>query len=236
MAKHLRKPIKYTLYIIMAWASVMTLFLLFQTVGAFLGELLMILRHGSQEELMAYLARRSQLGGLTILFFMSVLQVISIVLPGMLIQVSGALIFGWWKSFIVCWLGFVAGNALVFCVARITGKQLTEVLSSEKKNTWLVRQMNQHDPAFVTALACMIPGVPNGIIPYIAARTKLYLSEFVPAVAGSCWIQILLNCIAGHFLVRGQYAFTIFAIIVQIVLLLVIAGNREKILNSDRKS
>ena len=234
MARHLRKPIRYTLYLIIGAASALTLFLLFRTIGSFFSEIYVILRHGSQAELMEYLSRRSQLGGLTILYFMSVLQVISIILPGILIQVSGALIFGWWKSFIVCWLGFVSGNALVFIAARIMGKQMSEMLSLDRKNTWLVRQMNRHDPAFVTALACMVPGIPNGIIPYIAARTRLYLHEFIYAVAESCWIQILLNCIAGHFLIRGQYAFTIFAIILQVVILLVIAKNRDRLLNEQK--
>lgn len=231
MAKHLRKPIKYTLYIIMGWAAVVTLFLLFQTVGKFLEEVFAILKTGDQAQLIAYISGRSAFGGMFILYVMAVLQVVSVVLPGMLIQVSGALIFGWWKAFIICWCGFVSGNALVFCAARIMGKSLTDTLNLDSKNTWLVKQMNSRDPAFVTALACMIPGVPNGIIPYIASRTKLYLNQYVKAVAKSCWIQILLNCIAGHFLVRGEFTFSIFAISLQICILLVIARYRDRILS-----
>ena len=234
MAKHLKKPVKYTLYGIMACATAVTLFLLIRTVGRFLEEVFVILQHGSQEELMAYISSRSRLGGFLILYIMSVLQVVSVVLPGMLIQVSGALLFGWWRSFFICWAGFVSGNALVFIAARIMGKSLTEVLNRNPKNGWLIRQMNSRDPGFVTALACMIPGIPNGIIPYLAARTRLYLSQYTESVAKSCWIQILLNCIAGHFLVRGQYQFTIFAILLQVVILIVIANNKDRILSYRR--
>ena len=231
MAKRLRKPVKNLLLWIAGGAAVVTLVMLLRVVGLYIKDLIVVLEHNDRQELMDFISSGSEMSGLFTIFVMSILQVVSIVLPGMLIQVSGALIYGWWKAFIVCWLGFVSGNALVFAAARIMKRSMTDALHLEKKGGWLIREMNRHNPAFVTAIACMVPGVPNGIIPYIAARTKLYLSQYVEAVASSCWIQILLNCIAGHFLVRGQYLFTVFAMLMQVVILIVVAKNREKILD-----
>ena len=227
MARKLKKPVKSALKGIAAAAAIITLLLLFKMLYGFIRELVIILEHNDREELMLFISEKPAWSGLFTLYIMSVLQVVSVVLPGMLIQVSGALIFGWWKAFLLCWAGFVSGNALIFVTARIMKRSVTEAFRIESKNGWLIKEMNRHDPAFVTAFACMIPGIPNGIIPYIASRTRLYLHQFVIAVASSCWIQILLNCIAGHFLVRGKYGFTIFAFALQIVLLAVMTKFRD---------
>ena len=106
----------------------------------------------------------------------------------------------------------------------------------EQKNGWLLNKMNSADPRFVTALACMIPGIPNGIIPYVAQRCDMRLYSFVFAIAASSWINILLNCIAGHFLARGEYMFTFIAFGLQLVILAVVAMNKEKILGTDKKT
>ncbi len=227
MARKLKKPVRNALKGIAAAAAIITLLLLFKMLYGFIRELVIILEHNDREELMMFISEKPAWSGLFTLYVMSVLQVVSVILPGMLIQVSGALIFGWWKAFLICWAGFVSGNALIFIAARIMKRSVTEAFRIEAKNGWLIKEMNRRDPAFVTAFACMIPGIPNGIIPYIASRTRLYLHQFVTAVASSCWIQILLNCIAGHFLVRGKYGFTIFAFALQIVLLAVMTRYRD---------
>lgn len=232
MARRLKKPYRYIFYGTITILVGLLLFLLIRMIVEFAGQLIVVLEKNDREALMNFLSEQSEFSGLLTLYFMSILQVASIVLPGMLVQVSGALVYGWWKSFIACWLGFVSGNVIVFIAARIMGRSVTDALNLDLKGGWLVRTMNRKNPAFVTALACMIPGIPNGIIPYIAARSKLYVSEFAKSVALSCWLQILLNCIAGHFLVRGQYIFTIFAFLLQIVILFVLTKNRDKILNA----
>jgi uncharacterized membrane protein YdjX (TVP38/TMEM64 family) len=94
----------------------------------------------------------------------------------MVIQITGALIYGWWKSFLICWLGFTAGNAL----SLHHGKDLRQEHSDcdryrEGKSTWLMSKINNGNPVLVIAVACMIPGIPNGIIPYIAARSRITL-------------------------------------------------------------
>jgi len=231
MAKRLRKPYRRILYGMIIIAGSVCLFLLLRTIYLFVKEIVIILEHNNQEELLDFLRGKSEWTGLFTLFWMSFLQVVSVVLPGMLVQVVGAVIFGWWKAFVTCWLGFVSGNAFVFVIARILGKSVTDALNLDKKGGWLIRAMNRSHPGFVISMASMIPAVPNGIIPYIAARSKLYLSEFVLAVGISCWIQILLNCIAGHFLIRGEYLFTIIAFVLQILLLVVIMKNKDTIMN-----
>ena len=224
------------LYIILIVLIGLTAFVSWWLFRDVLREMLILVQNGNEQELSAFLASQSGFTGYVALYLVSILQVVSIVLPGPVFQVAGAVIFGWWRSFLVCWTGFVCGNGLVFFLARFFGRSLTEALGLEQKNGWLLNKMNSADPRFVTALACMIPGIPNGIIPYVAQRCDMRLYSFVFAIAASSWINILLNCIAGHFLARGEYMFTFIAFALQLVILAVVALNKEKILGTDKKT
>ncbi len=225
-----------TLYLILIALIVLTGVICWFMFKDVLIEMITLIRNGDEQQLSAFLAGQSMFTGLVALFLVSILQVVSIVLPGPVFQVAGAVIFGWWRSFLVCWAGFVCGNGLVFFLARFFGRSLTEALGLEQKNGWLLNKMNSADPRFVTALACMIPGIPNGIIPYVAQRCDMRLYSFVFAIAASSWINILLNCIAGHFLARGEYMFTFIAFALQLVILAIVALNKDRILGTDKKT
>ncbi|MBO5565155.1 MAG: hypothetical protein J5935_06030 [Lachnospiraceae bacterium] len=45
-------------------------------------------------------------------------QVISIVVPGIAVQIAAGIIYAWWKAFFACYIGFVCGHALVFFIVR----------------------------------------------------------------------------------------------------------------------
>lgn len=232
MADKKKQVGKKTLVLGIIAVLAVTVYLLWKIFGDQIVELFELIKRGNEDEIAAYLNSQSSWGGYFVLFIIQALQVVSIFFPGMVIQIAGALIYGWWRSFLICWLGFVFGNALVFVVARVLGKSIQFAFASEgKKENWLMQKINDGNPTFVVAIACLVPGVPNGIIPYIAARTKISVKSFVLAVACSSWIQIILNCIAGHFLRNGQYMFMIFAFAIQIALIVVISKNRDKILN-----
>ena len=209
----MRKINRKTLYLILIALIVLTGVICWFMFKDVLVEMIALIRNGDEQQLSAFLAGQSLFTGLAALFLVSILQVVSIVLPGPVFQVAGA----------------------VF-LARFFGRSLTEALGLEQKNGWLLNKMNSADPRFVTALACMIPGIPNGIIPYVAQRCDMRLYSFVFAIAASSWINILLNCIAGHFLARGEYMFTFIAFGLQLVILAVVALNKEKILGTDKKT
>lgn len=228
MADKGKKSNKWLIFAVIG-IILLTIYLIYVFFGDFFHTLFELLEHGNEEEIAAYLNSQSQFGGMVALFFISILQVVSIVIPGMIIQITGALIYGWWKSFLVCWLGFTAGNALVFGVARVFGKSIEIAVDKKGNTTWLQKMIKKGNPILVFAVACMIPGIPNGIIPYVAARCDITLKDYTMAVLASSWVQILINCIIGHFLIRGQWAYMILAIAVEAVIILLVIKNRDKI-------
>lgn len=234
MAEKVKNIKKSTILIGIITIFALIIFIVYKFFGPQIVELVHLLEHEDQGEMSAYLASQSTFHGYFLLWLICVLQVISIFFPGMIIHITGAFIYKWWKSFLICWFGFVSGNAIVFAFARVFGKSISLALEAkEKKQNWLVEKINQGNQVFVVAIACMIPGVPNGIIPYLAARTNISMKDFVTAVACSSWIQILLNCIVGHFWVQGEYGFMILAIAIEISIIVLVAKNRDKLLKQS---
>ncbi len=207
-----------------------TLYYIYKLHGHEFVELFRLLESGDQEAISEYLNRQGQWQGMISVFFISILQVVSIIIPGMAIQIASALIFGWWRAFLACYLGFVAANVLIFVVIRQLGNRIQAVVDSEKQVSWLSSKINNANSAFVIALACMVPGIPNGIIPYIATSTDISRKDFTFAIASSCWLQILLNCVAGYFIVKGQFSFVIIFFAIQIILFIIIATHRDEVL------
>jgi uncharacterized membrane protein YdjX (TVP38/TMEM64 family) len=131
----------------------------------------------------------------------------------------------------MCYTGFVLGNLLVFLVARRMGGHISDLVTINRKDSWIRDKMRSAHPAFVVALCDLLPGLPNGIVPYVAAQSAIRTRDFFFAVAGVSWIQVALNCAAGGFLQEGEWLFMAMTILVQIVLFAVVILKRKWIIS-----
>ena len=154
-------------------------------------------------------------------------QIASIVMPGMAIQVAAGLIYGWLEGFLMCYIGFVASNLCVFLFARKMGSDRIRDVSMGRTSQWLLEKLNGTKPQFMVVVANMVPAVPNGIIPYIAAKTEISTLDYVKAVAMGSWLQILLSCLAGQFIIKGQWLYTLLTVVFQFAVVLIILWKRE---------
>ena len=199
--------------------------------GDMMPTLLRLLKKGDEAAIEAYIQEEGFWKGAVTVMLLSVLQVASVVFPGMAIQISAGVIFGGLRAFLMCYTGFVLGNLLVFLVARRMGSHIAGLVTVNKKDSWIREKMRSANPVFVAALCYMLPGLPNGIVPYVSARSTMRFGEFFLAVAGVSWIQILLNCSAGGFLQEGEFGFMALTIIVQVVIFVFVIWRRKWIIS-----
>ncbi len=198
--------------------------------------ILKLLQAGDEEAMEAYLSGQGMWKGYALVFFMSVLQVVSIFVPGLIIQVSAGVIYGWLKAFVLTYFGFVFGNVMVFYLARKLGRQVMDILEIDKRGGWLTDKINNYSPVFVLALAYLVPGIPNGFVPYFASRLDIRGKWFAAAVSMSSWIQILCNCVAGHYLIRGDTLAVVLAFGIQIALIILITYKRDFFLGLSNRN
>lgn len=191
-----------------------------------------LLKAGDEQGIARYLELEGEWKGLMLAVVLSALQVVSIVLPGLPIHLAVGMIYGWLKASIACYIGFVLGNAFVFAVARRLGRRLGNYIPGLNRPNWLTQKINSTHPAFVVAIACMVPAVPNGAIPYIASRADITGRGYVGVVAATAWLQCVTNCLCGYFLILGQYLGAAIVFIAQLVIIGLISWKREALLGS----
>ncbi|GKI14160.1 hypothetical protein CE91St44_06450 [Oscillospiraceae bacterium] len=198
-----RNLIRAGLFLTMLGLAALLVYGCFVTV---LPDLWPVVKSGDEAAIEEYLRSASQVKGLVCLGLLQFVQVVSVVLPGAPIQIAGGVVFGTLRSFAVCHLCFVAANAFVFWLARRLGSRLEQLLGLEEAGGGKAAEfLNSNDPGFMAALACLMPGIPNGIVPYAAARTALTLRRFAGAVYLASLAPILVMCAVGRRLLSGDY-------------------------------
>ena len=175
--------------------------------------LIPLLKEGDSQKIADYLAQETGIRGVIAVILLQAIQVASIVMPGMAIQVAAGLIYGWIEGFLMCYFGFVLSNLCVFLFARRMGSDRIKDVSMSPTSQWLMEKLNGT--------------IPNGIIPYLAARTEITAKEYVGAVAMGSWLQILLACMAGQFIINGQWLYTVLTVVFQCLVIVIILWKKD---------
>lgn len=169
----------------------------------YLPDLIPVLRRGSQAEIEAYIKRTTGFRGVVLVALLQCLQVLSIVFPGAPIQIAAGIVYGAPVGFAICLISFVTVNFAIFTFARRLGGKLNDWIDLETPQSGFFR--DQSHPAFKVFIVNLLPVVPNGIIPYIAARTQVTSRGFVMGTLCGALPSILFMCSVGHTILKGNF-------------------------------
>ncbi len=176
-----------------------------------------------EEKVEDFLRHEAGWKGMVALALLQFIQVVSIFIAGAPIQIAGGMIYGFWISFLITHITFVATNWLVFSIARKHNEQATKIISfSSKKAKKVTKWLNSSNPAYMCMLAYMMPGIPNGIVPYVAEKTDITNREFFMAVYLGSFGQIFAACFIGRRILEGDIFWTIAVIIIMILIIVIL--------------
>ncbi len=131
------------------------------------------LEQGDQAAIERYIRSFDSIQSVLLAFFLQFFQIISVFFPGGPIQIAIGIVFGTLDGFLICLAGYVLANLFVFFSARRLGNRFDQLFSSGSNTKKLKFIKDAKHPGYVVALSCLIPQLPNGHVPYIAARTKI---------------------------------------------------------------
>lgn len=196
-----------------------------------------VLKSGNEADIEAYLRNNTSVGGMICTGLLQFVQVISILLPGAPIQIAAGIVYGTLRGFLLCFAAYLAANVAVFYAARKFNAKLNQLLPiQEGKLMSRARLLGDTDmPVYMTAMACIIPLLPNGIIPYAAAKTKMSLKQFTLAVALGCCLPIFFMCAAGGRILAGDYFLVIAIFVLMLLLVVVLTVFRNQVMNLVRR-
>ena len=143
---NLKDKIIKVITIILITAAVV--FLLYRSFGTMIPGLLTVLKSGNEKQIEAYLADAGRWDGFLCTVLLQFLQVVSIVIPGMPIQIAAGAVYGMFRASLFCYVGYVGANIVVFTVARHVGGSFVDKISSRFKGNRFTEKLQAVNPGF----------------------------------------------------------------------------------------
>ena len=218
-----------------------TLLLIVIAIKSILPDFLDVLADGDKQEIQEYLRSFTGFWAYAVAFLLQFIQIITIFLPSVPIQIAVGILFGVWKGFLVCYAGYVAASAFVFVLSRALGDKLDKIFPKrsaeiQKRSDGIQNNkkkkiiLDKEHPAFMVFLASILPILPNGFVPYIAAKTKIKFGSFVLAVAIGCVPTILTLCAVGNHITVGKWWVALLYTLPLLILVVVMFWQQKNII------
>ena len=173
--------------------------------------------------------------GMPVIIGLQALQVIVAFFPAAPIQAIAGVCYGMWKGLVLCMLGYLVGNVLVFWTIRQFRNTLEplfrkkEAARKSKINLNYIKTLEH--PERLSFALYLIPCIPNGIIPYLFAFSKVKMGAYLLSVLLASIPSILLCTWIGQLIAVKEYLAAA-AVTILVILLTVLAfANKKRLTN-----
>ncbi len=179
-------------------------------------------------EEMIELIRSFGIRGSITLSLLSMMQVIIPFLPEEPVQVLTGMGYGIWHGALICLVGIVLGNTLIYLACKIFGKSSVESVHQNNVEVDFDKIRSSKKIAFLIMLLYILPAVPLGVICLFACSLNLkYPRYFLLTTLGSI-PSILVGVSLGHMATATSWIVSAVVFAVIVVLIIIFAINKKK--------
>jgi len=190
------------------------IFLIFQMVDS---NLWSALTSGDQRLIVESVQKYDNKYGVIIIAILQVVQDISIIIPSAPIHISAGIVLGTWKGFAVCHIADVACNMFVFFLYTKIKKTVDRFLPIDESSRTVRLIKEGRNPSFMVFIACIMPAIPNGFIPYAAVNSKMKLRSYTLAVFLGAAIPTFVLTAVGERIFEGNWMLMVFLLAISFV-------------------
>ena len=199
--------------------------------------LLPLLKSGDADEIQSYLRGIGTWEGILCTALLQMLQVFSLVISGLPIQVAAGVVYGTFFALLICLTASTLALTLSLLLWKTMGRRMAKWFPVEDKHLRLIDKLAEAGtpPRYAVFLAGMIPVLPNGLIPLLAARLDITVPQFSLWVGLGSLPNMLLCCAIGNRLIRGDWLLSIVYVAIMMGVVLVLWKWQDRILRWLRK-
>lgn len=141
-----------------------------------------------------------------LLWLLSFVQILSVVLPAMPVQLVAGIVLGPWLGCAVCLTACMAAHIAVFYAATHAQTSLAALEEASPKLKKARDALSvKRNRTYYTTILLLAPGLPNGIIPYAAAHAGLQGWRYFLALLLALPVPTFVTCLAGDLLLSGVW-------------------------------
>ena len=190
---------------IMSVFILLAVFLVYLVVKQTMPDIIPLLESGDEQALEDYLGRDMSVTGILCMALLQMVQVWSIVISGVIVNVAAGVVYGTWRAFVICLLASSLAHGVSFTFYQRLGRQLDRLLPSSGGSAKLDLIARSAHPAYTVVTLCFLPILPNGFIPIAASRSRLKAWQFTLAMLCGSAFSTFVYCWLGSSLVQGDW-------------------------------
>ena len=176
--------------------------------------------------------------GVPILIIMQFLFALIPFLPVAPMQMLSGLCYGIWIGTLICIIGIVLSNTLLFFLTRKYGEYINAFLHHKSNKTHIKSHSTLNEkiknPTRMVFILYLIPVIPSAILPCIFAKTSISYHKFLLNMTMASIPVTLLYAWFGERLSKGDYKMAIILACVIIVLVIFFVIFKKKILTPNK--
>lgn len=180
------------------------LLLVYFVVKETMPDIIPLLRSGDEAALEEYLSRDMSFSGILCMALLQMVQVWSIVISGVIVNVAAGVVYGVWRAFAICLISSSLAHGISFTLCQRLGKYLDRFLPNTGTDKLDLIAKSAH-PAYTVVTLCFLPVIPNGIISIAASRSRLKPWEFTLAMFFGSAFSTFVYCWLGSSILHGDW-------------------------------
>ena len=186
------------------------------------------------ESLVSGIVEENLFLGIGAFIMLQVLQVVVALIPGGLIQILGGVIFGGFWGTVLCIIGTLLGEVIVFYVVRWLGMPIVETIIDTKGIKKLSFLQDTKKCELAVFILFLLPMMPKDALTYLAPMTKIKPSTFFILSMVARSPALIISNVFGSSLSEGNmiFAAVLFMIVAAVGMICILY--REKIIDAFR--
>ena len=159
---------------------------------------------------------------------LSMLQVVFTFLPAEPVQVISGISFGFWKGSLICFVGVIAGNTIIYILYKIYGQKLTEYFQSNAEFDF-DQARRSSKISLIVFILYFLPAIPYGMICLFTASLNYKYPKYIVLTSLGSLPSIFIGVGLGHMAIASSWILSLVVFAVLVALLVILFKNRSKV-------
>ena len=159
---------------------------------------------------------------------LSMVQVVFTFVPAEPLHVISGISFGLIKGTVVCLIGILIGNTIIYILNKIFGDKLKDFFSSNINFDFNSAKASKRITLIVILLYCL-PAIPYGIICFFAASMNMKYPKYILITGLGAIPSLILDVGLGHITMATSWIVSIIVFAVIVILLILMVKFKKQI-------